>query len=133
MMLGALILSHNLTALFALGILTAYLLWRGLTIDTSRRWVADLGAYAFALLLTSILWLPFIVERSAIRLDVAGPGHFDYHNHFVQLSMLLSPSPSIDLGATTPKFIYNLGGVQWLLIPIFFVVVQYFCSCEKLT
>ncbi|HZY43238.1 MAG TPA: 6-pyruvoyl-tetrahydropterin synthase-related protein, partial [Anaerolineae bacterium] len=116
LVLGILIHSHNLTALFALGILAAYLLWRGLTIDTPRRWVADFGAVVFALLLTSIFWLPFIAERSAIRLDVAGPGHFDYHNHFIQLSMLLSPSPAIDLGATTPKFIYNLGLVQWLLI-----------------
>jgi hypothetical protein len=114
--LGALILSHNLTALFALGMLIAYLAWRGLFIDKPRRWIADLASIVFALLLTSIFWLPFFAERGAIRLDVAGPGHFDYHNHFIQLSMLLSPSPSIDLGATTPKFIYNLGLVQWLLI-----------------
>ncbi len=116
LVLAILILSHNLTALFAFGILAAYLLWRGLTIDTPRRWGADLGAVVFALLLTSIFWLPFMAERSAIRLDVAGPGPFDYHNHFIPLAMLLSPSPAIDLGATTPKFIYNLGIVQWLLI-----------------
>ncbi len=49
-------------------------------------------------------------------LNVAGAGHFDYHNHFIPLSMLLSPSPALDLGATTPKYIYNLGLVQWLLL-----------------
>jgi hypothetical protein len=116
LVLGVLILSHNLMALFALAILIAYLIWRGLFIDKPRRWIADAASIVFALLLTSIFWLPFFAERNAIRLDVAGPGHFDYHNHFIQLSMLLLPSPSIDLGATTPKFIYNLGLVQWLLI-----------------
>src|SRR5512143_733006 len=116
LILALLILSHNLTAIFAIGILAAYLAWRGLLIDTPRRWAADLAALVFALLLASIFWLPFIFERGAIRLDVAGPGHFDYHNHFVAMSMLLSPSPAIDLGATTPKFIYNLGLVQWMLM-----------------
>jgi hypothetical protein len=55
------------------------------------------------------------VERSAVRLDVTGAGHFDFRNHFVEIGTLLRPSPTLDLGATTPHFIYNLGLSQWLL------------------
>ena len=74
--------------------------------------------------LTAIFWLPFLLERNAVRLNVAGPGHFDYHNHFISLSMLLSPSPALDFGATAPKYIYNLGLIQWLLfIPALIVGV----------
>jgi 6-pyruvoyl-tetrahydropterin synthase related domain len=115
LVLAALIFSHNLIALIGAGMLVIYLVWRGLFIDGPRRWRSDVVAIALVVGLTAIFWLPFFVERSAIRLDVAGPGHFDYHNHFIPLSMLLSPSPALDFGATTPKFVYNLGLIQWLL------------------
>src|SRR5512139_824694 len=116
MILAAFVLSHNLLALIGAALLALYLLWRGLLIDGPKRWVYDLFSIGLAAALTAIFWLPFIAERNAIRLDVAGPGHFDYHNHFIPPSMLLSPSPALDIGATTPKYIYNLGVVQWLLL-----------------
>jgi hypothetical protein len=115
LVLAALVLSHNLIALIGAALLLAYLIWRGLFVDGIRRWGFDLVSLGLAAALTAVFWLPFIAERNAIRLDVAGAGHFDYHNHFIPLSMLLSPSPPLDLGATTPKYIYNLGVVQWLL------------------
>ncbi len=114
--LAAFVLSHNLLALIGAALLVSYLLWRGLLIDGPKRWVVDLFSIGLAAALTAIFWLPFIAERGAIRLDVAGPGHFDYHNHFIPLSMLLSSSPALDMGATTPQYIYNLGLVQWLLL-----------------
>ena len=112
--LAVLIFSHNLVALMGLALLIAYLVWRGLFMDTPRRWLRDAMAIALAIGLTAIFWLPFLIERDAVRLDVAGPGHFDYHNHFIPLSMLLSPSPALDFGATSPKYMYNLGMIQWL-------------------
>ncbi len=114
--LAAFVLSHNLLALMGAALLALYLLWRGVFVDGPKRWGYDLFSIGLAAALTAILWLPFIAERGAIRLDVAGPGHFDYHNHFIPLSMLLSPSPALDMGATTPQYIYNLGAVQWLLL-----------------
>ena len=84
-------------------------------VDGIKRWAYDFVSIGLAAALTAVFWLPFIAERNAIRLNVAGAGHFDFHNHFIPLSMLLSPSPALDLGATTPKYIYNLGVVQWLL------------------
>ncbi len=115
LVLAALVFSHNLIALIGAALLLAYLIWRGLFVDGIKRWVYDVVSIGLAAALTAVFWLPFIAERDAIRLNVAGAGHFDYHNHFIPLSMLLSPSPALDLGATTPKYIYNLGVVQWLL------------------
>jgi hypothetical protein len=116
LILAAFVFSHNLLALIGAALLAIYLLWRGLFVDGPKRWGTDLFSIVLAAALTAVFWLPFIVERNAIRLEVAGPGHFDYHNHFIPLAMLLAPSPALDMGATTPKFIYNLGLVQWLLL-----------------
>ncbi|MBI5563439.1 MAG: hypothetical protein HY870_00985 [Chloroflexi bacterium] len=115
LVLGVFILSHNLLAIMGVVLLGLYLLWRGLTLDGIRRWRGDFVSIGLALAITALFWLPFIFERGAVRLNVAGPGHFDYHNHFIALSMLLSPSPALDFGATAPKYVYNLGLVQWLL------------------
>jgi hypothetical protein len=115
LILAALIFSHNLIALIGTALLLIYLIWRGLLVDGIKRWAYDFVSIGLAAALTAVFWLPFIVERNAIRLNVAGAGHFDFHNHFIPLTMLLSPSPALDLGATTPKYIYNLGVVQWLL------------------
>ncbi len=115
LVLAALVFSHNLIALIGAALLLGYLIWRGLFVDGIKRWAYDFVSIGLAAALTAVFWLPFIAERNAIRLNVAGAGHFDFHNHFIPLSMLLSPSPALDLGATTPKYIYNLGVVQWLL------------------
>jgi hypothetical protein len=116
LILAAFVFSHNLLALIGAALLALYLVWRGLFVDGAKRWGTDLFSIGLAAALTAVFWLPFVAERGAIRLDVAGAGHFDYHNHFIPLTMLLAPSPALDMGATSPKFIYNLGLVQWLLL-----------------
>jgi hypothetical protein len=113
--LAALVLSHNLMALIGAGLLAAWLAWRGVFVDGVGRWLRDAASVALAAGLTAVFWLPFFAERGAVRLDVAGPGHFDFRNHFVELGTLLRPSPVLDMGATAPHFIYNLGFAQWLL------------------
>jgi hypothetical protein len=55
------------------------------------------------------------LERGDVQLNVTGPGHFDFHNHFLTLGELLSPSPVLDLGAVAPRFAFNLGLPQWPL------------------
>ena len=113
--LAAMVFSHNLIALMAAGMLALWLAWRGLFVDGAGRWPRDLLAIGLAAGLTAVFWLPFFTERGAVRLDVAGPGHLDFRNHFVELGTLLRPSPALDLGATSPHFVYNLGLAQWVL------------------
>ena len=113
--LAALLLSHNLLALVSVTLLLAYWTWETLFgVGRSR---AGWGALVFALVAASVafFWLPAILERGAVRLDVVGPGHFDFREHFLALSELLAPSRILDMGATAPRYRFNLGLAQWLL------------------
>ncbi len=122
---AALILTHALMALVISVILVAWMLWQ-LSANWSRkttlRQSPSLGGSSlvirhltFVLGLSAIYWLPFVLERNAVHLNVVGPGQFDFHNHFVAWRDLFAASPALDLGATAPKYIRNLGLAQWLL------------------
>ncbi len=107
----ALILTHNLMALILSAILAVWLLWQ---LNFKPR-VSNLGLVLLVAGLSAFFWLPFVAERSAVHLTVIGEGHFDFHNHFVAWRTLFGPSQPLDMGATSPKFQYNLGLAQWLL------------------
>jgi len=124
--LAVLILSHPLMALVVYAFLLAFLAWETLISPLvpesylspePRKYIPQLGtAIGLGLGLAAFYWLPAGVERSAIQLhNVAGPGYFDFHNYFVSLRELFSPSLYFDLGATEPRFRYNVGLAQWLL------------------
>jgi hypothetical protein len=123
--MAVIVLSHNLMGLLAGALLFAYWVWQ--VVCCGRRSRAGWGLLAFALAaaVTAFFWLPFALERSAIKLNVIDQegGHFDFRNHFLTLSELLAPSRVLDLGATAPRFLYNLGLAQWLLaLPVLLVL-----------
>ena len=113
--LAALVFSHNLLGLVASGLLLGYWAWE-VVVGTGRK-RAGWGALAFALAaaIIAFFWLPALLERGAVELNVVGPGHFDFHEHFLSLGELLAPSRISDLGATAPRYRFNLGLAQWLL------------------
>lgn len=113
--LAALVFSHNLLGLVSGGLLLAYWIWE--VVFGTGRSRAGWGGLAFALAaaLIAFFWLPALLERGAVKLDVTGPGHFDFHKHFLSLGELLAPSRVLDLGATAPRYRFNLGLAQWLL------------------
>jgi len=113
--LAVLLLSHNLLALVSVALLLAYWMWE--ILFGRGRGRAGWGALAFVLAATIVafFWLPAVLERSAVRLDVVGPGHFDFRGHFLSLGELLAPSRILDMGATAPRYRFNLGLAQWLL------------------
>jgi hypothetical protein len=124
--LAALVFSHNLLGLVSAGLLFAYWVWQAAVGPASGRWArAGWGALAFALAaaLIAFFWLPALLEWDAVRLDVIGPGHFDFREHFLSLGELLAPSRILDWGATAPRFWHNLGLAQWLLALPSLVVV----------
>jgi hypothetical protein len=124
--LAASILSHPLMALVVYAFLLAFLVWETLVSPLvpqkylgpePRKYIPQLGlAIGLGLGLAAFYWLPAGLERGAIQLhNAAGPGYFDFHKYFVSLGELLSPSLYFDLGATEPKFRYNIGLAQWIL------------------
>ncbi len=113
--LGALVLSHNLIGLVSGVLIACYVAWQALS---RRDWRASgWGALALvvALCLTSFFWLPALAERHAVKLEVIGPGHFDFHEHFLTPGELLASSMKLDLGSAAPRFWLNLGLAQWVL------------------
>jgi hypothetical protein len=124
--LAGLILSHPLMALVVYSLLLAFLVWETLISPQApqqylgpepRRYIQHLAmAIGLGLGLAAFYWLPAGLDRSAVQLhNVAGPGYFDFHNYFVSLGELFSPNLYFDLGATEPRFQYNLGIAQWIL------------------
>jgi len=121
--LAALVFSHNLFGLVAAGLLVTYWLWEVLWrpvgfSETRQVWrLAGWGALSFALAaaLVAFFWLPALLEIDAVKLDVIGPGHFDFREHFLSLGELVAPSRVLDMGATAPRYRFNLGLAQWVL------------------
>ncbi len=124
------IMSHNLLGLVFTAILLAFLTWElGTRVILSGRRRTTGAALAgcwplcarvvltvvLGVGLSAIFWLPVALERGDVKLDLTGPGHFDFHNHFLSLGELLAPSSILDLGATAPRFAFNLGLPQWPL------------------
>jgi hypothetical protein len=134
---AALIMSHNLLGLVLTAILLAYLVWElaGRLIQLRRQahpplshsaaprglesplpsLLSPLLSLALALGLSAIFLLPEALERGYVQLTLTGPGHFDFHNHFLSPGELLAPSTILDLGASAPRFGFNLGLPQWPL------------------
>ncbi|HLF01809.1 MAG TPA: 6-pyruvoyl-tetrahydropterin synthase-related protein, partial [Anaerolineales bacterium] len=128
-LLAALILSHPLMALVVYTMLLAFLVWETVISPLvpqtylgphPRQFIPQLAAaIGLGLGLAAVYWLPAGLDRSAIQLrNVAGPGYFDFHNFFVSLRELSSPTGYFDLGATEPRFYYNLGLAQIVLAAI---------------
>jgi hypothetical protein len=113
--LAALVFSHNLLGLVVSGLVLAYWAWEVVCKTGRGRAGWGLLALALAAALVAFFWLPAVLERGAVKLDVTGPGHFDFHEHFLSLYELLAPSPVLDMGAMAPRYRFNLGLAQWLL------------------
>lgn len=98
---GATILSHNLTGLTVMVLLALLSAWHWLVGKRASRFWWALSAGILVMTVTAFFWLPFLLERHYIQLNVAGEGHYDFRNHFVLLRDLLSPLLPMDWRAAT--------------------------------
>ncbi len=114
-LLAALICTHNLMALVFVALLAGWIGWQWLVVR--RRPGVLLLAFALGVGLAAFFWLPVTWERGAVQLgNVVGEGgHYDFRNHFLNLSELLGSTLRLDLGATEPAYRFNLGVAQWVL------------------
>lgn len=130
-LLAALICAHNLVGITSCLILGMWICWRWVESLLSRRLGAThdrdrplaprttaflVSAAALGVALSAFFWLPLVAERGAVQYGnlVSAGGHYDFRNHFLSPSELLRPTGYLDLGATEPRFLFNLGVVQWI-------------------
>ncbi len=100
---GALMFTHNISALLFTGLLAAYVI---VLVVTSVRdsegaatgqivWPASLLvvglAAALGLALAAFFWVPALSEQSYVQLEHLTTGYFDFHGHFLDLGQLVSP------------------------------------------
>ncbi len=120
---GALILSHNITAMLASPFLALYIIWMILHAYRNRVFgknlvseaLPSLAALTLALGLTAFFWLPALYEKRWVQLDLLTRGFFEFRQYFLSLGELLAPSPPLDTAASNPYMPFNLGTAQVFL------------------
>lgn len=123
--LGAVVFSHNLMGLVVSALMVSYWLWQVLIDQKRERALWGPVVFTLAAGLIAVFWLPALLESDAVKLEVIGPGHFDFRKHFLYLGELLAPSRRIDWGAIGPRFRHNLGLAQWILVlPTLLVIAK---------
>jgi hypothetical protein len=106
---SATLLSHNLTGLVLLGFIFTLAIWEWFVAQNRHHTKWLIGVGLVFVLITSFFWLPFLVERNDILLDVAGDGHYDFHNHYIRLRELLSFTRKFDYRDTTMQIPFSAG------------------------
>ncbi|MGH2461628.1 MAG: 6-pyruvoyl-tetrahydropterin synthase-related protein, partial [Chloroflexota bacterium] len=114
--LGALILAHNITALFAAPLLLGFLV-----ISTVRQasratvvWLAVAGILGLAL--SGVYWLPVLAQLGEVNTVALTAGQFDFHREFLPLNQLVQHRWTYDY-RLLPRAgaMYNLGLAQFVL------------------
>ena len=125
------ILSHNLTGLTTMLLLIALSAWRWLIGKNRERVGWAFLAGILVVTLTAFFWLPFFLERRFIHLDVAGEGHYDFHNHFVLLRDLLAFLRPIDWRAATNNPSMSAGPLLVLLAIAGFAIAMVWSKRDR--
>lgn len=121
-LIGGVIMTHNLMGLLFYGILSAWVVW--LLVfhyqeGRERSLVAKrlIPALVLGLGVAAIFWLPVILERNAVNLStlIGKQDNYDFHTHFLSLQELFASTSRLDWAATEPNFRFNLGIAQWFL------------------
>jgi hypothetical protein len=122
---AGLLLSHNISAMLCTPLIAAYAALLLLTEMVARRrpaWggVARrcallLAAFALALGLAAVFWLPAFAEREYIQLHGITSGFFDFRRNFLSLKELLALPEPLDYRAINPYFPPTIGAAQLLL------------------
>ena len=130
---GALMFTHNISALIFTGLLVAYVLlllvtsaWAGRSVPSGRALgtvsLLRVGfAAALGLALAAFFWVPALREQSYVQLEHMTTGYFDFHAHFLDLGRLVSPEVAYNYnldGSPEAGLPFHLGLVQTALVAI---------------
>lgn len=127
LLIAALILTHHPTAFYVLPFAGIYTLVAGSLAgennqDRQRRIAICIAAYALAIVISTIYWLPSLTEVQYTQLDNSISAAFDVRNHFKDLSEILGPTPVLDRTAYNPYRPLNIGIVQVIFAALGFLV-----------
>lgn len=108
-LLTAIVLTHNITALFATPLIMFYVA----IVAASRRELAGLYRAGIAIVsslgLSSFFWVPALFERNYIQTELGATGYFEVTKNLVALFEVFSPSPVVDVAQKNPDLPFNLG------------------------
>lgn len=107
--LAALVLTHNVTTMLFGPFLLAYVGFLMVNGRRLQRVPLATAAIALAFLITAFFWLPALCERQHVRTENLLQGDFDFRNHFLSWSSLLSPPAIDDIRRANPERVYSLG------------------------
>ena len=115
--LSAIVLfAHNLTGLILLALLLFHGAWQWLVAKRTQLFAQALVTGLIVVLVTAYFWLPFLAESGAVKLEVAGQGHYDFRQHFVAVRDLSRNLPALDWGAAAYDVTLSAGTGQLLLV-----------------
>jgi hypothetical protein len=118
LLLGAVLISHNITAMLSLPFLVLFVVW---TICALRRWGRARHAVVALVLsfaLASIFLLPALAEKPLVKLNRSTEGYLDFRQHFLTLGEILSPSAVPDTSSLNPTWLHNLGTAHLPLLAL---------------
>jgi hypothetical protein len=117
-LLGVLVITHNLMAVVFFGMLVGWLGWQiAFKMVDRRTSLTMMAAAALGIGLAAYFWIPVLLESDAVQLEnLIDIAELDYRNFFVPIGELFGPSFRADAGAVNgliPR--HNLGVASWLL------------------
>jgi len=128
LIIGFLIINHHPTAFFFMPAAGLYAVFVGWLATSAQSWQQIFQrislcvvAYGLGLLVATIYWLPAALENQYVLLDQFTTGQYDFRNHFVPLSELLSNTPLIDRSALIAYRPLNVGTVHLIMVMVGFV------------
>lgn len=134
--LALLILTHNLSAMMFLPILS---LWAIFFLTQTKSWKflprLLLSAF-FALGLAAFYLLPVYFESNLISIEKTVQGYFDYHAHFVTLKQLLISrywGYGASLFGEDDRLSLSVGQVQWILPVVTLFLMIFSRKLKKLS
>jgi hypothetical protein len=113
---GALILTHNCTALLFSGFLVLFLIFVSLRNKGWTGFFKGLLAMTWAMGLSAVFWVPALWEKAWVHIHLiySNPA-LDFHNNFLQLFQLFEPTWSLEGGVGGRNLPFQIGWPHVLL------------------
>jgi hypothetical protein len=125
LLFGAVIMSHNITAMLILPFLALFVIWTACVLKRWRKIGQGVLALALSCAVASVFLLPALAEKPLVRLDRSTAGYLDFRQHFLTPAEILSPSAVPDTSSLSPIWLHNLGTAHLPLLVLGLVAMAF--------